>query len=299
MHIRRQIAAFAQTPSTVLVTGESGTGKELVARGLHASGPRRNAPFVAVNCGGVVEELIQTELFGYTAGAFTGADRGGRAGVFERADSGVLFLDEIGELPLRLQANLLRVFEERRVTRVGGNKPVPVNVKVVAATNRNLAAEVEAKRFREDLFHRLCVTSIAIPPLREHPEDIADIAVTKFSHLCAELGLPPLEIEAATIHFLEGLPWPGNARSLVNALEYACNHYFLEPFTVLRKEHLPHDLNRAPSVPARNLTEAEETTIRHALQRHKGNISRAARTLGIGRNTLYAKIRRLGIELGR
>jgi transcriptional regulator of acetoin/glycerol metabolism len=294
-HIRRQIAAFARTPSTVVLTGESGTGKELAARGIHAEGERRHGPFVAVNCGAFARDLIQAELFGYEAGAFTGADRRGRAGLFEQADHGVLFLDEICELPIEQQANLLRVLEERKVTRIGGRMPIPIDVKIIAATNRDMAAEVRAGRFRCDLFHRLCVATINLPPLRERLEDVRPLVDHHFARLCAEMGLSGLTVDPAVHALLETRPWPGNVRALVNALESALNQYFVAPWTVLRPEHLPADL-RPPDRPAGRATrlkEAESRAIERALADHDGNISRAARALGIGRNTLYAKLRRL------
>ncbi|WP_165498385.1 sigma-54-dependent Fis family transcriptional regulator [Siculibacillus lacustris] len=294
-HIRRQIAAFAQTRSTVLLTGESGTGKELAARGIHAQGERRNGPFVAVNCGAFAKDLIQSELFGYESGAFTGADRHGRPGLFERADRGVLFLDEICELPLDQQANLLRVLEERRVTRIGGRAPIPIDVKVIAATNRDMAGEVHAGRFRSDLYHRLCVATITLPPLRDRLEDVRVLVDHHFERLRTEMGLPGVTIDPATYAVLERHTWPGNVRALCNAVEYALNQYFVTPYAVLSPQHLPPELVPPAKTPGREtpLRAAEMRAIERALLDHGGNISRAARALGIGRNTLYAKLRRL------
>ncbi|MDR1487910.1 MAG: sigma 54-interacting transcriptional regulator, partial [Deltaproteobacteria bacterium] len=167
--VRRRVQAFAQTPSTILITGESGTGKERIARAIHSLGPRRGSPFVPINCGALPDTLIQSELLGYAPGAFTGADRNGRPGLFEQADGGVIFLDEIGELPMQQQVNLLRVLEEKAVTRIGSHRAVPINIKVVAATNRNLETEVDKGRFRGDLYHRLNVMVIHLSPLRERP----------------------------------------------------------------------------------------------------------------------------------
>jgi transcriptional regulator of acetoin/glycerol metabolism len=331
--IRSHVKAFAQTTSTVLLTGESGTGKERVARAIHAQGPRWKAPFVAVNCGALTESLIQSELFGYAPGSFTGADRKGRPGVFEQADGGVLFLDEIGELPLRQQVNLLRILEERTVTRVGGNQTIPVNVKVVAATNRDLAFEVERGAFREDLFHRLNVMVIHLPPLRDRPDDILPIAEYHLTRLLSELCLPPLSLGPETKEIFYNHNWPGNVRSLVNALEYACNQYYLVPFSQIGPEHLPSfiwpptegsdlayltarekssdslSVNAWHSGPNKGevhpssaeskinpLAATEKQVILQALVESNYNISKAAKSLGIGRNTFYAKMKKYSIN---
>ena len=294
--INQQCAAFAMTPSTILITGESGTGKELVAHALHALGPRRKAPFIAVNCGALPDELIQSELFGYAPGAFTGANRKGRSGLFEESDGGVLFLDEIGELPLRHQANLLRVLEDSQVMRIGSAKPHHINVKIVAATNKDLASEVEDGRFREDLFHRLAVMVIALTPLRERPQDILPIARYHLKQLVSAMKLPPLTMSKQTEELLLNHPWPGNVRALVNAMEFACNQYFIEPFHKMEPRHLPQNLTASPSSSVHDLDKLESTEIRRALNNFKGNISQAAKALGIGRNTLYAKIKKWNIS---
>jgi transcriptional regulator of acetoin/glycerol metabolism len=289
----------ARTPSTVLLTGESGTGKELFARGIHAESSRADGPFVAVNCGAIAAELIQSELFGYAGGSFTGADRKGRPGKFELADKGTLFLDEIGEMPMSMQVNLLRVLEERRVTRVGGNRSEPVDVKIVAATNKDLEHEAAQGRFRPDLLYRLNVVRIHIPPLRERGDDIDILARAHASRLAGEFALPFQGIEAAALERLRSHHWPGNVRELINALEHALNA--MEGHT-LRPDDLAEHLRDVPPGPKQchnsrsdSLRGQEADIIRDALERHGGNISRAARQLGIGRNTLYAKMRRLGI----
>jgi transcriptional regulator of acetoin/glycerol metabolism len=334
--LRRRLAALARTPSTVLITGETGTGKERVARSLHGLGPRSKGPFIAVNCGAMSDTLIQSELFGYAPGSFTGADPKGRPGLFEQASGGVVFLDEIGDLPIRHQVNLLRVLEERAVTRVGAHDSRPVNVKVVAATNRDLAKEVEQGRFREDLFHRLNVMIISLPPLRERREDILPIARFHLARLAEEMGLPPLELSPEVADLFLAHSWPGNVRTLVNALEYACNHYFLAPFERVGMEHLPsafsgpqpaasppgepQDTPSAPAAEARaaaspskeagpaapvspddkaRFADAERQILIRVLSDNNYNITRTAKSLGICRNTLYAKLLRHDISFRR
>jgi sigma-54 dependent transcriptional regulator, acetoin dehydrogenase operon transcriptional activator AcoR len=309
MHqVVQKAACAAKTPSTVLLTGESGTGKDLLAQGIHQAGPRAKGPFIAVNCGALAKELVQSELFGYCAGAFTGADKKGRLGKFEQAEKGVLFLDEISEMPLPMQVNLLRVLEERAVVRVGGSRPVPVDVKVIAATNRDMAALVAEGRFRQDLFYRLNVIGIHVPPLRERPADVPLLATHQARRLCAAFGLTfagiaPEVLEALSLH-----DWPGNVRELVNCMEYAVNTM---KDGVIRLEHLPPNVaGRAPASGFREprtaclgnsddfrLQNVEAQTIREALHFHAGNVRRTARALGIGRNTLYAKMRKFNIPV--
>jgi len=292
----------ARTPSTVLLTGESGTGKELFAHGIHMASRRASGPFVAVNCGAIASELIQSEMFGYAGGSFTGADRKGRPGKFELADKGTLFLDEIGEMPLAMQVNLLRVLEERQVTRVGGNRSVGVDVKIIAATNKDLETEAAQGRFRADLLYRLNVVRIHIPPLRERGTDVDILAKAHAARLAAEFGLDFRGIEEVALARLRAYDWPGNVRELINALEHALNA--MEGKT-LRLEDLGGRLRgietgrKADSTThSGSLRGQEADLIRDALGRHGGNITRTARELGIGRNTLYAKMRRLGIQEG-
>lgn len=318
--VLHKAACAARTPSTVLLTGESGTGKDLIAQGIHQAGPRAKGPFIAVNCGALAGELVQSELFGYCPGAFTGADKKGRSGKFEQAEKGVLFLDEISEMPLSMQVNLLRALEERAVVRVGGSQPVPVDVKVIAATNRDLAALVAEGRFRQDLYYRLNVIGIHVPPLRERPMDIALLATHHARRLCAAFGLSfaglaPEVLEALSLHH-----WPGNVRELINCVEYAVNALTGEamdgaPGGIIRLEHLPpgytgrsqagsEDIGkaalRAPGPGTDGdfrLSSVEAETIREALSFHDGNVRQTARALGIGRNTLYAKLRKFNIPV--
>lgn len=299
----RKAANAARTPSTVLLTGESGTGKELFARGIHQSGPKADGPFVAVNCGALSEELVQSELFGYCGGAFTGADKKGRIGKFEQANHGVLFLDEISEMPLSMQVNLLRALEERRIVRVGGSTGHPVDVKVIAATNRDLAQHVTDGAFREDLYYRINVVGIHIPALRERIQDVPLLARHHAQRLCKEFGLPFVGIDAEVLDLLTTHDWPGNVRELINCMEYAVNN---APEGLITRAHLPVSLqDKQPLLEAPcNATESggfrlenvEAETIREALQHHGGNVSRTAKALGIGRNTLYAKMRRFSID---
>ncbi len=297
------VRGFARTNSTVLIEGETGTGKELVARMIHSQGPRRGGPFVAVNCGALSRELIQSELFGYVGGAFTGAERAGRAGFFEEARGGIIFLDEISEMPLELQPNLLRVLEEKTVTRVGGGRPVPVDVKVVAATNRRLAGEAAAGRFRADLFYRLNVAVIRLPTLRERPEDIEPLVDYHLARLAGEMGLPVPDLEPSVRALFRAHPWPGNVRALVGAVEYALNRFCVLDAGRLGPEHLPPEFTGAAAGPEffsppeeppveGVLKEAELRTIESVVAECRGNLSQAARVLGISRTTLYAKLGR-------
>jgi len=296
----------AKTPSTVLLAGESGTGKELFAQAVHLAGPRASGPFVAVNCGALPRELAQSELFGYRGGAFTGADEKGRIGKFEQAHNGTLFLDEISEMPLAMQVNLLRPLEERCVVRVGGRRTRSVDVKVIVASNRDLAALVARGEFREDLYYRINVVALAIPPLREREGDVPLLAGHHAGRLCREFGLPFSGIDPAAMDALCAYSWPGNVRELVNCVEYAVNAMDDDR---IRLEHLPPLIltqtgRSGLPVPPASRTTAERAfalqtvaadTIRDALAHHAGNVSKAAKALGIGRNTLYAKIRKYGI----
>ncbi len=215
-----QIEAVAATPASVLVLGESGVGKEMVARAIHAKSDRAEKPLVKVNCASVPKELFESEFFGHVKGAFTGAHRD-RVGRLQLADGGTLFLDEVGEIPLSLQGKLLRALQEREFERVGDDRTIKVDVRVVAATNRVLEAEVEAGRFREDLFYRLSVFPIEVPPLRQRPDDIAPLAQHFLERTCAELGRDPLRLSKRQVEGLQRHSWPGNIRELKNVIERA------------------------------------------------------------------------------
>jgi PAS domain S-box-containing protein len=210
---------YAMVDSTVLITGETGTGKELIAQSIHNESKRRNFPFVAVNCAAVPEALLESELFGYEEGAFTGARKGGKKGLIEQAHKGTIFLDEIGEMPVQLQARLLRVLEEREVMRVGSDGVIPVDVRVISATNTNLEAAIARGAFREDLYYRLNTLIIHIPPLRSRTDDIAALAEEFIQHYCRKLGAPPKRLTEEAVQALQAYPWPGNVRELKNVME--------------------------------------------------------------------------------
>jgi sigma-54 dependent transcriptional regulator, acetoin dehydrogenase operon transcriptional activator AcoR len=291
---------FAKGPSTILVLGESGTGKELFAQAIHSASDRRNGPFVSVSCGAIPGELIQSELFGYVEGAFTGAKRGGRQGKLELASGGSIFLDEIGEMPLPMQVNLLRVLEERAIVRVGDSKVIPVDVRIIAATNRSLYEEVSRGRFREDLFYRLNVISIIIPPLRERTGDVTLLTQYYVDKISRKVGKHVKNIEPAVFATIEGHRWPGNVRELSNALEYSINMLQGEDLLL---SHLPPYLKKKQTVEPTiedldiiPLDQMEKKAIQNALVHFSGNISKTASALGIGRNTLYDKMRKYGIR---
>jgi len=289
----------ARIPTTVLITGESGTGKEIIARALHDAGRRPKGPFVAVNCGAIAPELIQSELFGYEEGAFTGARRGGRPGKFEQASGGTLFLDEIAEMPPALQVNLLRVLEEDQVTRVGGGKPVAVDVRILTATNKDLRQQVSRGVFRQDLFYRLNVVHISMPPLRRRGGDIRQLANHFISEMAEKLRRPVHGVQPEFYHCLDRYTWPGNVRELRHTIE---GSIALMATDILTINDLPQGIRLAQSHPppaggtlSFNLEAIQKDAIGRAHTHFRGNISRMAAALGIGRNTLYAKLKKFGI----
>jgi DNA-binding NtrC family response regulator len=285
--------AAAKSPSTVLILGESGTGKDLLARAIHAESDRANRPFVPVSCAALTETLLESELFGHERGAFTGANTR-HAGKFESASGGTLFLDEIGDISPKLQLDLLRVLEERRVTRVGGTGSIPVDVRVVAATNRDLARSVEEGHFRKDLYYRLNVIPLTIPPLRDRKEDIPLLVDHLLERLAVETGKRIEEVSEEALARLLAHTWPGNVRELRNVLERGI---VLAHGTVLRPEHLG-DLGEAGTTGAGplSLEEMERRHVADVLRQTDGNVSQAARVLGIDRATLYAKIRKYDLK---
>ena len=301
----------AATDTTVLLEGESGTGKELFARSLHALSPRSDAPFVAINCAAIPETLLETELFGHEKGAFTGAVAR-KPGKFEMAHRGTLFLDEIGDLPLALQAKILRALEEKRFERVGGTVSVQVDVRLVAATNRSLRGAVAARRFREDLFFRLSVFPITVPPLRERPGDIALLTRYFVERFCREMKKKPLAVSPAALQYLQSYRWPGNVRELQNCIERAV---ILADSDAIQPRHLnlsfkasePQEAAPDPwaqidlsgslaEVTRRVVADVEKIKIERALKEADNNKGRAAEILQIGYKVLLSKLKEHRIE---
>lgn len=292
--VRERALRAARTRATVLIAGESGTGKELVAHSIHSASSRAERPFVHVNCAAIPKSLLETELFGYEGGSFTGARAKGHPGKFELANGGTIFLDEIGDMPIEMQSALLRVLQERELVRVGGTQPLPVDVRVVCATHRDLHREIEQGRFRQDLFYRINVFRIEMPPLREHLEDIPILVRHILSALCTDYELGEVTIAPDAIEHLARYRWPGNVRELRNVLEHAV--HLLEG-SVLKKQHFPalSDPVDRPLPGHRSFQEAiaaaERDALRDALERAQGNKSKAASILGIDRTSLYKKLR--------
>ena len=287
--------------ATVLLSGESGTGKELVARLIHRESPRANGPFVAVNCGAIPEALLESELFGHEKGAFTGATRD-KAGLFEEAHNGTLFLDEIGELPPALQVKLLRALQEGDIRRVGSTEAKVVDVRVIAATNRDLGADVETGRFRADLFYRINVVAIALPPLRERPEDLPELVQFFLARHAARMGLTAHGISPAAMRVIAEHAWPGNVRELEHAIERAL---VMTGGAVIEPSDLPALARSTDARPGATdgtlsvklqTTELEKALIRRALERTRGNRTRAARLLELSHRALLYKIREYGLE---
>ncbi len=287
----------ADSDATVLLTGESGTGKELAAQFLHAHSRRADGPLVVVNCAAIPETLIESELFGHVKGAFTGAV-GDHAGKFERAGGGTLFFDEIGELKPSLQAKLLRAIQEREVERVGGTKPIPVDVRLVAATKGDLKEAVAGKRFREDLYYRLNVVPVVLPPLRERLEDLPLLA----AHVLKKLGVPEVTLAPEALALMKNYRWPGNVRELEHALERAV--VLRSSRTVITPDLLPDEIRR-PSGAASSVTlpesglvleEVEKSLLEQALARTDGNQTKAAELLGLTRATLIYRMEKFGLK---
>jgi len=292
---------FAATSSTVLLTGESGTGKERIAQGIHMASDRRDMPFVAVNCAAVSETLLESELFGYEDGAFTGARRGGKVGLFEAAHKGSIFLDEIGDLPMPLQTRLLRVLQEREILRVGATEPTPIDVRIIAATHHDLQARVNQGLFRLDLYYRLNILRLQVPPLREHLDDLAELVDVLSARLNVRHFVPPQEWRAVKEQFLvRGLQhdWPGNVRELENMLERIVASWPVAPTDL---DQLLPELCAArgvtlsgASVESPQVSERERLLA--ALAQSDGDRARAAAALGIGRTTLWRKLKRHGLS---
>ena len=294
---------IAHTPSTILITGESGTGKEVFAQSIHNASDRKNNAFIAINCGAISPELIESELFGYEEGAFTGASKGGKPGKFELAHQGTLFLDEIGEMTLEMQVKLLRVLQDKMLTRVGGSKTVKVDVRFIAATNKDLGEEVKMKRFRQDLFYRLSVIPLELPPLRERKMDIPPLYHYLLEQKAHKMDRPIPPTENRTMQQLVHHNWPGNIRELENFAEKAvilsAHPEQLFPGASLEEDQGSgedfltfRDKDKLPS-----MAQVEKLVIEKYLEHFDNHITLTAQTLGMGRNTLYQKIEKYGIRV--
>ncbi|MBF8983326.1 sigma-54-dependent transcriptional regulator [Lutibacter sp. B2] len=290
------------TNSNVLIRGESGTGKELFAHAIHAASNRAMGPFIKVNCAAIPAELLEAELFGYEEGAFTGAKRGGKIGKFELANRGSIFLDEIGDMPQNMQVKLLRILQEKEIERVGGNKCIPLDVRIIAATNRNLEEMVKKGEFREDLYYRLNVMSITIPPLRDRIVDVEPLVEDLLMKISEEVGNYVTKISSQVMKYLKMYDWPGNVRELENVLERAIN--LVDYGKEIKVEHLPIHIrkieiqvNTKEDRALKNiLEEVEKKAIIACLKRVNGNRTKTAKILDISRSSLYEKLWRYGIE---
>jgi len=302
LKLKNRIYKVAKTSSTVLITGESGTGKELFAHAIHNASKRRNRAFVRVNCTSIPMDLLESELFGYDEGAFTGAKRGGKLGKFEIAQGGTIFLDEIGDMDRSMQAKLLRVLQEKEIERIGSNKPVPIDVRVIAATNRNLEEMMRNNQFREDLYYRLNVVLFQVPPLRERKSDIPDLTTELVKKLNKRLGAAITGLDQEVMEMFLNYDWPGNVRELENLLEQAIN---LAEDKILNRLDFPVLNKRLQrQLEGRSLTgtvrplheavkEAEKKAIFTALSATDNNKKEAARLLGIHRSVLYRKLEQI------
>jgi len=288
---------IADSKSTVLITGESGTGKEVFAQAIHNYSIRNDDPFIAVNCGAIPRTLIESELFGYEDGAFTGAKKGGSVGKFEIAEGGTVFLDEIGEMPIDMQVKLLRVIEAGVITRIGSSIEIPIDVRIIAATNRNLKNEVESGNFRKDLYYRLNVLPIYLPPLREHSEDIPEFINYYMEKISKKLNKQGVNISNEYMKYLIDYDWPGNVRELENVIELMINsEEIVIDFDNRMDEAQKIIVNLNTNV---SLELMEKQHIIKVLQDVKGNMTLAANILEIGRNTLYRKIEKFGIDCSK
>ncbi|MGE0078055.1 MAG: sigma-54-dependent Fis family transcriptional regulator [Bacteroidales bacterium] len=298
-HSMSELVTYAKTvansPSTILITGESGTGKEVFAQAIHNASERSESAFVAVNCGAISPTLIESEIFGYEEGAFTGAKKGGRPGKFELANGGTIFLDEIGEMPIDMQVKLLRVLQEGEITRLGGENSTKINVRVIAATNKKLEEEVEANRFRLDLYYRLNVIPIQIPALRNRREDIIPLWQHFTTIKANKLNKPVPELTLNIQNKLMSYSWPGNIRELENFIEKLVNIGGSTEMIEIPQESSPQENGIVFSKKVRNLEDLEKEAIENAIELLNGNISQIAKELGVGRNTLYAKIKKYNI----
>lgn len=318
--LRQQIVKLARSQAPVFISGESGAGKELVARAIHAAGPRADKDFIAINCGAIPGELMESEFFGHRKGSFTGADQD-KAGLFQAAHGGTLFLDEIADLPLHMQVKLLRAIQEKAIRPVGSRQEVPVDVRILSATHKNLTDELESGRLRQDLYYRINVIEVHVPPLRERMDDIPLLVEHILHDLARENGQPPLRVDTAVLDALQRYPFPGNVRELENMLLRACA---LTEGQVIHLEDLPEleevaepaaaPVREAPTIsvqplPAsapvatpeaysleKHLEEVEREAIRRALETHKWNRTAAAKTLGMSFRSFRYRLKKLGLD---
>ena len=282
------IKTIAPSNATVLITGETGTGKEVIARAIHHQSPRRNKPFIATSCAALPESLLESELFGHEKGSFTGAV-GRKKGKFEAGDKGTLFLDEIGEINANTQVHLLRALEEKKITRVGGNDEIDVDVRVIAATNRNLKSMVEQGKFREDLYYRLKVVTISLPPLKYRKEDILPLAEYFLKKYAKDNNKEDMTFSPDVVEFMLNYSWPGNVRELENMIEHGV---ILAKNNSITLTELPQDIIHPAPVQGKTIDEITKNHILQVLEETKGNITHAAKMLGIRRTTLYNKLKK-------
>lgn len=307
----KQVRTFAKTSGTVLISGETGTGKEILAQSMHRLSSRNTGPFISINCAAIPDNLLESELFGYEQGAFTGSKKGGKPGLFELAHKGTIFLDEIGSMPIALQSSLLRVLQEREVMRIGGEHLIPINVRVIAAANQNLPRAVSKGSFREDLYFRLSVLTIEIPPLRERFEDLNKIIEFLINKFSKQFGTAPFKIPEIFIERLKRMQWPGNVRQLQNLIEKLVilseGKFSADAFDGIYQEVVSYSegyygtTNKAISTTSSSLTDKimgdEARKILDALEQTKLNKKQAAEYLGISRTTLWRKMQALKINL--
>ncbi|MBS7527281.1 sigma 54-interacting transcriptional regulator [Fusibacter paucivorans] len=301
-HVKMMSSKAAKTDSNVLIIGESGTGKELFAHAIHNDSKRFDGPFVKINCAAIPKDLLESELFGYEEGAFTGAKKHGKVGKFELANGGTIFLDEIGDMPLDMQVKILRVLQEKEIERIGGNRTIPIDTRIIAATNRDLKERIKEGEFREDLYYRLNVINIEVPPLRKRKEDVELITLKLMEKLSNNLGRYVSNITVEALESLKQYNWPGNIRELENVIERAINMTDTES---IEMQHLPafmisepsDELKDTPLVSLRTaVEEVEKTTIHNCLKAVSYNKLKAAKILGISRTSLYEKIEKYHID---
>lgn len=302
LHVKKLARRASRTSSTLLITGESGTGKEIIAQAIHTRSVRRERPFVSVNCAAIPENLLESELFGYVEGAFTGAKRGGKPGKFELADGGTILLDEIGDMPAYMQVKLLRVLQERAVWRVGATAPTQIDVRVMASTNQDLQDLVLQKKFRQDLYYRLNVLQIHMPPLRERAQDLPMLIRGLIMKINQRIGSDARTITSDSLAIMQRYDWPGNVRELENLLEQAIN-WSNAPIVDVRAipnppwqtEAKPRSLSKDSAGFRGSIEEAEKSLIQNALVKASGNKAQAARVLNMQRSVLYKKLERYNI----